>query len=682
MATAIGVTGRPGPSGGGVRVFVWLLHMALPLLGLWLLLARPDLDLEWRNHPSHFWLVAGVAAVSVFLGLRMQTQARRRDDARLLLVGLSFTTAAGFLFLHALATPGVLVSGPNLGFTIATPVGLGLASLLLAASAVDLPERRSGVVVRAERTMRSILLGLLGAWAAASLAGVPPLGLVPGEVDVHGPLVVLAVVSVALYGVAAVGYLRIHRRRPAVMLVGLVTASTLLAEAMVTVVFAHSWLLSWWLWHVLMAAGFGFFTYAAYVQYRREGSPAGLFNAISTEQTVQRIRAEYGSALESLTAAFRRSEVGERGAEELDLVTAGLAARFDLTEGQTEVLGRAAEALAAERSQARRLGALVEIGAGSRVRTDEDRLLRDVVAHLRAGFGRDMVRIGLVRDGELRFPDAYADPDWERVGGEVLSFPLTIEGGRAGVVEIRRKEGTFADRDRAIGETLAAELSIVLENVRLYGQVEGLFRQYTSPDVATALLADPGQARLGGAVVDITSLFADLRGFTSFSERSSPDRVVEVLNRYFGLAVPVVLDAGGTVVQFIGDALLAVFNAPARQSDHALRACRAALDMQEAIEAVVVEHPEWPRFRIGINTGPALVGNIGSARMRSFNVMGDAVNVAARLEGVAVPGQVVIGGSTYEAVGEAAVVEPLGAVELKGKERPVDAYRLLEVGGR
>jgi class 3 adenylate cyclase len=104
--------------------------------------------------------------------------------------------------------------------------------------------------------------------------------------------------------------------------------------------------------------------------------------------------------------------------------------------------------------------------------------------------------------------------------------------------------------------------------------------------------------------------------------------------------------------------------------------------MQEAIEEVVGEHPEWPRFRIGINTGPALVGNIGSARMRSFNVMGDAVNVAARLEGVAVPGQVVIGGTTHEAAGEAAVVEPLGPVELKGKERPVEAYRLLEVAGR
>lgn len=123
-----------------------------------------------------------------------------------------------------------------------------------------------------------------------------------------------------------------------------------------------------------------------------------------------------------------------------------------------------------------------------------------------------------------------------------------------------------------------------------------------------------------------------------------------------------------------------MFNAPARQPDHALRACRAALDMQEAIEGVVVEHPEWPRFRVGVDTGPALVGNIGSARMRRFNVMGDAVNVAARLEGVAVPGQVVIGVRPTEprAWPSSSRSDPW----LEGKELPVEAYRLLEVGGR
>ena len=105
-----------------------------------------------------------------------------------------------------------------------------------------------------------------------------------------------------------------------------------------------------------------------------------------------------------------------------------------------------------------------------------------------------------------------------------------------------------------------------------------------------------------------------------------------MLNRYFELATAAILDEGGTVVQFVGDALMALFNAPARQPDHPLRAARAALAMQAAVEGWPPRRPGWPRFRVGINTGPALVGNIGSAAFRNFNAMGDAVNVAARLE--------------------------------------------------
>src|SRR4029450_12655199 len=110
---------------------------------------------------------------------------------------------------------------------------------------------------------------------------------------------------------------------------------------------------------------------------------------------------------------------------------------------------------------------------------------------------------------------------------------------------------------------------------------------------------------------DVTALFADLRGFTTFSEAVEPGDIVEMLNRYHGVAVPCILDNGGTVVQFVGDALLALFNAPARQPDHALRAIRAALEMQAAVDAIAADEPGWPRFRIGANTGPALVGNIG-----------------------------------------------------------------------
>jgi class 3 adenylate cyclase len=245
------------------------------------------------------------------------------------------------------------------------------------------------------------------------------------------------------------------------------------------------------------------------------------------------------------------------------------------------------------------------------------------------------------------------------------------------VLEVRRSQGPFADRDRWLLRALASQLSIGLENARLYRQLDGLFRQYMSPDVATALLADPTQAALGGDVAEVTVLFADLRGFTPFSERTTPDQVVAMLNQYFGRAVPVLLANGGTVVQFVGDAVMALFNAPARQPDHALRAARAALGMQAAIEAVAEREPDWPRFRVGVNTGPALIGNIGSHEFRNFTAIGDTVNLAARLEQeVAEAGQVVVGPATHEAIKHLAIARPLDPIEVKGKRHPVACWVL------
>jgi adenylate cyclase len=129
------------------------------------------------------------------------------------------------------------------------------------------------------------------------------------------------------------------------------------------------------------------------------------------------------------------------------------------------------------------------------------------------------------------------------------------------------------------------------------------------------------------------------------------------------------------VVQFVGDAVMALFNAPKPLADHAVAAARAGLAMQAAVSEEAAEHPDWPRFRVGINTGPALVGNIGG-QVRNFTAIGDTTNLAARLEGIAEPGQVVVGASTYAALGDQAVVTPLGPVEIKGKAEPVEAYLL------
>lgn len=209
----------------------------------------------------------------------------------------------------------------------------------------------------------------------------------------------------------------------------------------------------------------------------------------------------------------------------------------------------------------------------------------------------------------------------------------------------------------------------------LHRRVNDLFHRYVAPEVADVLISDPSRAELGGEEVEVSVLFADLTGFTSFSERVRPEEAVAMLNKAFGAAVPVVLAEGGTIVQFSGDAMLAIFNAPVRQPDHAIRAARAALRLQTETEATRAGDGT-PRFRVGLNTGPALVGNVGSAELRNFTAIGDTTNLAARLQTYAPPGSVVLGERTRQLLGDVADVILLGTPQLKGKAVPVKVYEL------
>lgn len=660
--------------GGGVRVGVWILHLALPLLALWLLIAQPDLDLRWQHRPSHFWLVMGVAAINVALAFQVLKAARMREDARILLVGYAFMLAAGFLLLHALATPGVIVAGANGGFEIATPIGLALASLFFAGASVEFSSTASRRVVDLDPIIRRTLIGVMIVWGVVSIAELPPLADTIAE-RADGLLRWAAIAAIALYTFAAIRFFLSHRRKPSVMLIALITAAALLAEAMATIIWARSWQLSWWLWHVLMALAFGFVAYSAHSQYQREGGSAGVFDGIVSQHTTAAIREEYGGALETLTDALQRSTRSGLTDEDLDLIIAGLGVRFSMTEGQTEVLARAARSLATERDQARRLGALAVIGTEVGIERDEDELLERMVGVAAERFSPDGIRVGLLSEDGLRYPDRLATGSWSDEGDR-YSRDLMVANEQAGVIEFVRPRGRFRPPDVSIMDTLVAEMGIAVENVRLYGQLDRLFRTYLSPDVADTLRADPSRADLGGSIVELTALFADLRGFTSFTERTDPEAVMEMLNGYFSAAVPIILRNGGTIVQFVGDALLAVFDAPQPRPDHALRAARSGLEMQEAIESQTAGMDDAPRFRIGVNTGAALIGNIGSAEFRSFNVVGDAVNVAARLETSAEPGTVVIGEATYSAIADRVEATSLGELELKGKSRPTIAYRL------
>lgn len=656
---------------------VWLLHLALPLLGLWLLIARPAFDLRWDQHQAHFWLVAGAAVASLVLAVRINEQARTRSDARLFMVSLAFIASAGFLGLHAVATPGVLLHGDNLGFSMAASLGLYLASGIALVSSFELAEANARRIVRWQAAARVALAVLLVGSTVAVLAAPVHQG---ASTEAHGPLVGFAVMGSALYGIAALRYYRIHRRRPSALLLSIITAFVLLSEALVAMVYARNWAASWWEWHVLMLLAFGFVAYSAHVLYRREGSRSGLFNSVALEQTLGQVRQEHSAALEALVEAMG----GGTDPAGIGRVTARLAAQFGLTERQAEVLEQSAAALARERDQSRRLEGLVDVGLLARLSRAEGDLLAAVAEVADEAFGGDEVRIRVLRAGRLATAGGAVTADAEDLAAAVLAthqpaeadhllvLPLSVKEQPTGVLEVHRRDGPFSTHDRSVLRSLASLVSVELENARLYQHLDGLFRSYLSPDVARALIADPAQAELGGAVAEVTVLMADLTGFTPFSERSTPVEVVSMLNAYYGAIVPEILDEGGTVTQFIGDAVMALFNAPVRQPDHALRAVRAALRLQEA--AATKARDGWPRFRVGINTGPALIGNIGSEAMRHFTAIGDTVNLSARLEGTAPAGGVVIGARTAALVAGSVRVQRRGAVTVKGKAEPVEAY--------
>ncbi|WP_328999216.1 adenylate/guanylate cyclase domain-containing protein [Kribbella sp. NBC_00709] len=434
------------------------LVLLIPLAGLVLLVRDPRLDVHWEHHPTHFWLVLLTATLSAVLAYSTGAAAVRRGDARVLFVSLAFLSAAGFLGLHALATPKVLLDTPNAGFTLATPVGVALASVFAFLSSLTV----SGITWG--KRLRIGLLALLALWAAASILKLPPLHATSVPEAADGILTVLAVPSVLLYGVAAGRYLRTWWVRPSLMLLSMISAFVLLGEAMIALVFARNWALSWWEWHALMLAAF------------------------------------------------------------------------------------------------------VLVVAGVRIQWYEE-----------------------------RFADLYqAD---------------TVSGRR--------------------------ELSV---------------------------------------------LFADLEGFTTFSEKHDPAEVTTMLNTYFQVVVPQVVGRhGGDVDRIIGDALMVTFNKRGDQPDHARLAAAAGLALQAAATAVQATHPGWPKFRVGINTGVASVSLLGTEGGRTHTVIGDTVNVASRIEGRAPSGAVAIGPAT-KALLPRANTESLGLLSLKGKDEPMEVYRLVALG--
>ena len=528
----------------------WALLLALPLAGLGLLLLRPEFDVVWEHHPSHFWLVLVTAIVNVALAYVTNLAAGRYRDARLILVSLAFLSSAGFLGLHALATPGVLLPLPNFGFVVATPIGLVIASVFAALSVGPFAGPRAAAVLRRRSWLLGGLFALMIGWAVASLAGLPPLDGPPPSQEGVGLVTVLAIEAVAVYGYSSWRYVGLYRRRGGIVPLTVAIALVLLAEAMIAVALSRNWHVSWWEWHVLMLFAFAAIALGARREYQRSGSLTSAFGGLYLGSTLARVDRWHAEAISAV------AEADERG-------------------GST------------------------------------DRVLADL-----------------------------------------------------------RREGATSD-----------EVALLAQAARELRRLDAAFRPYLPSVVAQRIRRrEPAAAALGGVEREVSVLFADLAGFTSFSEQRSPTEVIGMLNEYWAGVVPVIAAAGGVIEHFAGDGVMAVFNAGGDQLDHARRAARAGLAIIEAGRPLAAAHANWPMFRIGVNTGPAVVGNVGAIGRQSFAVIGDTTNTAARLMSAGDPGQVIVARATWNALDGTGRGRALGLIRVKGKSAAVDAWVLTSIG--
>jgi adenylate cyclase len=211
--------------------------------------------------------------------------------------------------------------------------------------------------------------------------------------------------------------------------------------------------------------------------------------------------------------------------------------------------------------------------------------------------------------------------------------------------------------------------------------IKRAFTRYVAREVVEEILKDPENLVLSGERRQVTVLFCDVRGFTPLSERLSPEEVVLLLNDFYTLMIETTFKYDGTLDKFLGDAVMAVFGAPMAHPDHSARAIRTALAMQEGItglnERRVRDGKEAIAVGIGVSAGEAVAGTVGTEDRMEYTVIGDSVNLAARLESNAKPGQILISHPTYERVRDLVDARPLGRIRVKGKEEEVEVYEVL-----
>jgi adenylate cyclase len=380
-----------------------------------------------------------------------------------------------------------------------------------------------------------------------------------------------------------------------------------------------------------------------------------------------------------------------------------------------------------EDRQARKLNLLLDIAKELSQQTEVDRLLDRIVGLTFQVMSVDRVAVMTVDAGELvprvwrsrveskagswRVPRAIARKAVEErvavlsenVPAEVagtsgiqsaLCAPLLASPGDVlGIIYLDSLSldgpgggHSFSEEDLEFFTAFAGMAAVAIENGQLIERMRreavvlSNFQRYFTPDLARQIAGQEGEIQLGGSKRQVVVLFSDIRGFTSLSERMSPDEIASLLTDYFTEMVEIVFEHGGTLDKFMGDALMALWGAPLARDDDADRATQAALAMQRALAAL---NERWLgqgrpplSIGIGINAGEVFAGNIGSARRLEYTVIGDAVNTAARLCSEAGPGEILIAEPLYAALRRPPPVSALTPWPLRGKAQPVPVYRI------
>jgi len=378
-----------------------------------------------------------------------------------------------------------------------------------------------------------------------------------------------------------------------------------------------------------------------------------------------------------------------------------------------------------EQRRAHQFQVLAEVGRETTGLSDLATSLDRVVEAVRQAFGYLRVNVATVDGNELIFKHIASydaaevgvvrrlrlEPDPQGISGWVVAHdtPLVIHDVRQDArylphpatgaddpvrteyaVPIRSREriigvldcqcgrsGAFDTDEQNLLQAVASQISAALEAQELYRRVNGLFQQYVSAPLAQSMLTHQTSTELGGARQEVTVLFADLNNFSSFAESAAPETLIETLQTYLGMATAAVLEYGGTPTQYLGDGLMALFNAPAPDRLHTWHALQAAKSLRRRVRDynATTSGPQM-QFAVGLHCGEAVVGNLGSASLRCYTAVGDTVNLAKRVQETADGGEVLFTAALYESLHGAAQAELLGEVVVKGRLAPVTMYRL------